>query len=171
MRSSSAKSVSVLDPWVLRSAPVWPRSFGSNFSARQLEYNAGSFHSHYQSGHQLCPVAVMRELKERFPELGIITDVALDPFTSHGQDGLIDNSGYVVNDETVDVLVKQALSQRHKAVLVSERSCKTWLARYGIKAPAASAPGASGVVSPTIHKRPATHRITHRVLKRPSGVR
>ena len=49
-------------------------------------------------------------LKERFPELGVITDVALDPFTSHGQDGLIDDSGYVVNDETVDVLVKQALS-------------------------------------------------------------
>ena len=50
-------------------------------------------------------------LKERFPELGVITDVALDPFTSHGQDGLIDEDGYVVNDETVDVLVKQALSQ------------------------------------------------------------
>jgi porphobilinogen synthase len=49
-------------------------------------------------------------LKERLPELGVITDVALDPFTSHGQDGLIDESGYVVNDETVDVLVKQALS-------------------------------------------------------------
>jgi porphobilinogen synthase len=49
-------------------------------------------------------------LKKRFPELGVITDVALDPFTSHGQDGLIDDSGYVVNDETVDVLVKQALS-------------------------------------------------------------
>ena len=49
-------------------------------------------------------------LKERFPELGVITDVALDPFTSHGQDGLIDETGYVVNDETVDVLVKQALS-------------------------------------------------------------
>jgi len=49
-------------------------------------------------------------LKARFPELGIITDVALDPYTSHGQDGLIDESGYVVNDETVDVLVKQALS-------------------------------------------------------------
>jgi porphobilinogen synthase len=49
-------------------------------------------------------------LKERFPELGIITDVALDPFTSHGLDGLIDETGYVVNDETVDVLVKQALS-------------------------------------------------------------
>ena len=49
-------------------------------------------------------------LKERFPDLGVITDVALDPFTSHGQDGLIDGSGYVINDETVDVLVKQALS-------------------------------------------------------------
>jgi porphobilinogen synthase len=49
-------------------------------------------------------------LKQRFPELGVITDVALDPYTSHGQDGLIDESGYVVNDETVDVLVKQALS-------------------------------------------------------------
>jgi porphobilinogen synthase len=49
-------------------------------------------------------------LKERYPELGVITDVALDPFTSHGQDGLIDETGYVVNDETVDVLVKQALS-------------------------------------------------------------
>jgi len=49
-------------------------------------------------------------LKERFPELGVITDVALDPFTSHGLDGLVDETGYVVNDETVDVLVKQALS-------------------------------------------------------------
>ena len=49
-------------------------------------------------------------LKTRFPELGVITDVALDPFTSHGLDGLIDDKGYVVNDETVDVLVKQALS-------------------------------------------------------------
>ncbi len=49
-------------------------------------------------------------LKKRFPELGVITDVALDPFTSHGLDGLIDDKGYVVNDETVDVLVKQALS-------------------------------------------------------------
>lgn len=52
----------------------------------------------------------VRALKERFPELGVITDVALDPFTTHGQDGLIDDSGYVLNDETVDVLVQQALS-------------------------------------------------------------
>jgi len=49
-------------------------------------------------------------LKKAIPELGVITDVALDPFTSHGQDGLIDDAGYVVNDETVEVLVKQALS-------------------------------------------------------------
>ena len=52
----------------------------------------------------------VRELKKAFPELGVITDVALDPFTSHGQDGLIDGSGYVLNDETVEVLAKQALS-------------------------------------------------------------
>lgn len=52
----------------------------------------------------------VRALKKKLPELGVITDVALDPFTVHGQDGLIDESGYVVNDETIDVLVKQALS-------------------------------------------------------------
>jgi len=51
-----------------------------------------------------------RAVKAAFPELGVITDVALDPFTSHGQDGLIDASGYVLNDETIEVLVKQALS-------------------------------------------------------------
>jgi porphobilinogen synthase len=52
---------------------------------------------------------VVSELKKRFPELGIITDVALDPYTSHGQDGLIDDQGYVLNDETVEVLAQQAL--------------------------------------------------------------
>ena len=52
----------------------------------------------------------VRAIKQACPELGVITDVALDPFTSHGQDGLIDTSGYVMNDETVEVLVKQALS-------------------------------------------------------------
>ena len=51
-----------------------------------------------------------RALRARFPELGIITDVALDPFTTHGQDGIIDENGYVLNDITVDALVKQALS-------------------------------------------------------------
>jgi porphobilinogen synthase len=52
----------------------------------------------------------VRALKQRFPELGVITDVALDPYTSHGQDGLVDEHGYVVNDETVEALVRQALS-------------------------------------------------------------
>jgi len=57
----------------------------------------------------LIPRAVAL-LKKKLPNLGIITDVALDPYTSHGQDGLIDNNGYVLNDETIEVLVKQALS-------------------------------------------------------------
>ena len=52
----------------------------------------------------------VRELKRNFSDLAVITDVALDPFTSHGQDGLIDNDGYVMNDETVEVLIKQAIS-------------------------------------------------------------
>jgi porphobilinogen synthase len=52
---------------------------------------------------------VVRALKREFPELGVITDVALDPYTSHGQDGLIDDSGYVLNDETLAVLARQAL--------------------------------------------------------------
>ena len=52
----------------------------------------------------------VRAVKTAFPDLGVITDVALDPFTTHGQDGLIDDSGYIINDETVEVLVKQALS-------------------------------------------------------------
>jgi len=58
----------------------------------------------------LVPRAV-RELKARFPELGILTDVALDPYTSHGQDGVLDANGYVLNDETTPLLVKQALAQ------------------------------------------------------------
>jgi len=52
---------------------------------------------------------VVRELKRRFPELGVLTDVALDPYTSHGQDGLLDDQGYIVNDPTVAVLRRQAL--------------------------------------------------------------
>jgi len=55
-------------------------------------------------------------VKNAVPELGIISDVALDPFTSHGQDGLLDDNGYVLNDETVDVLVKQALSHAKAGV-------------------------------------------------------
>jgi porphobilinogen synthase len=58
----------------------------------------------------LVPRAV-RALKDRFPQLGLLTDVALDPFTSHGQDGLLDDSGYILNDETVAVLREQALVQ------------------------------------------------------------
>ena len=58
----------------------------------------------------LVPRAV-RALKQRFPELGVMTDVALDPYTTHGQDGVIDESGYILNDETIDVLVQQALVQ------------------------------------------------------------
>ena len=58
----------------------------------------------------LIPRAVAT-LKKRFPELGVMTDVALDPYTSHGQDGVIDGSGYILNDETLDILVKQALAQ------------------------------------------------------------
>jgi porphobilinogen synthase len=56
----------------------------------------------------LVPRAV-RELKQRFPELGIMTDIALDPYTSHGQDGVIDEDGYVLNDETSAILVRQAI--------------------------------------------------------------
>jgi len=52
----------------------------------------------------------IREVKKRFPEMGVITDVALDPYTIHGQDGLVDKAGYVVNDETLVVLEKQAIS-------------------------------------------------------------
>jgi porphobilinogen synthase len=59
---------------------------------------------------------VVRELKKNFPQLGVMTDVALDPFTSHGQDGLPDDTGYILNDETVKLLVKQALVQAQAGV-------------------------------------------------------
>jgi porphobilinogen synthase len=59
---------------------------------------------------------VVRELKKRFPELGVMTDVALDPFTSHGQDGLLDDNNYILNDPTVEILVKQALTQAEAGV-------------------------------------------------------
>ena len=55
-------------------------------------------------------------LKKRFPELGVITDVALDPYTTHGQDGVLDATGYVLNDETVAILEKQALVQAEAGV-------------------------------------------------------
>ncbi|MEC4721553.1 porphobilinogen synthase [Noviherbaspirillum sp. CPCC 100848] len=63
----------------------------------------------------LVPRAV-RELKQRFPELGLLTDVALDPYTSHGQDGILNADGYVLNDETTSILVKQALVQADAGV-------------------------------------------------------
>ena len=63
----------------------------------------------------LVPRAV-RELKKRFPQLGLLTDVALDPYTSHGQDGLLDDSGYILNDPTVAVLRHQALVQAEAGV-------------------------------------------------------
>ncbi|WP_307658924.1 porphobilinogen synthase [Variovorax paradoxus] len=59
---------------------------------------------------------VVAALKSRFPELGVMTDVALDPYTSHGQDGLLDDTGYILNDATVEVLVKQALTQSQAGV-------------------------------------------------------
>ena len=59
---------------------------------------------------------VVRELKKRFPELGVMTDVALDPFTSHGQDGVLDDNGYILNDETLEMLVQQALTQAEAGV-------------------------------------------------------
>lgn len=63
----------------------------------------------------LIPRAV-KMLKQRFPELGIITDIALDPYTLHGQDGVVDEQGYVLNDETNEILVKQALAHAHAGV-------------------------------------------------------
>lgn len=63
----------------------------------------------------LCQRAV-RALKQRFPELGVMTDVALDPFTVHGQDGIIDEAGYVLNDVTVEALVRQAVSHAEAGV-------------------------------------------------------
>ena len=59
---------------------------------------------------------VVTALKRRFPELGVMTDVALDPYTSHGQDGVIDADGYILNDETIAVLERQALTQAHAGV-------------------------------------------------------
>src|SRR5437868_10201782 len=59
---------------------------------------------------------VVKLLKKRFPELGIMTDIALDPYTSHGQDGVVDRSGYILNDVTLKALKKQALVQAEAGV-------------------------------------------------------
>ena len=63
----------------------------------------------------VIPRAV-RELKKRFPDLGVLCDVALDPYTSHGQDGVLDENGYVINDETIEILVAQARAQAEAGV-------------------------------------------------------
>ena len=74
----------------------------------------------------LIPRAV-GALKKRFPELGIMTDVALDPYTSHGQDGVIDRTGYIINDVTLDVLEKQALAQAEAGVdIVAPSDMMDW---------------------------------------------
>ena len=59
---------------------------------------------------------VVRALKQHFPELGVMTDVALDPFTNHGQEGLLDEAGYILNDETTEMLVQQAMTQADAGV-------------------------------------------------------
>jgi porphobilinogen synthase len=90
----------------------------------------------------LVPRAV-RELKKRFPGLGILTDVALDPYTSHGQDGLLDDSGYIVNDSTVTVLTQQALVQAEAGV--------------DIVAPSDMMDGRIGVIRTALESRGAVH--------------
>ena len=90
---------------------ITPSSGKRDFNARMARC-ARPFSSHAAAAWHddgLCQRAV-RALKARFPQLGVITDVALDPYTSHGQDGLLDDSGYVLNDETVEALVMQAMS-------------------------------------------------------------
>jgi porphobilinogen synthase len=86
---------------------------------------------------------VVRELKKRFPELGILTDVALDPFTTHGQDGVLDANGYVLNDETVKVLTQQALVQAEAGV--------------DIVAPSDMMDGRIGAIRSTLEKRGHIH--------------
>ena len=62
----------------------------------------------------------IRALRERFPDLGVISDVALDPFTTHGQDGILDDDNYVMNEETVDALVRQAISHADAGAQIVE---------------------------------------------------
>lgn len=95
--AQEAKVVAELGIPAIALFPVTPQQAKSEFA--EEAYNADG----------LAQRAI-RVVKEAAPELGVITDVALDPFTTHGQDGIIDNSGYVLNDRTVETLVKQALS-------------------------------------------------------------
>jgi porphobilinogen synthase len=86
---------------------------------------------------------VVSALKARFPELGVMTDVALDPYTSHGQDGLLDDTGYILNDETVEVLVRQALAQAEAGV--------------DIVAPSDMMDGRIGAIRAALEKQGAIH--------------
>ena len=86
---------------------------------------------------------VVRELKKRFPDLNLMTDVALDPYTSHGQDGVLDASGYIINDETVALLTDQALPQAQAGV--------------DIVAPSDMMDGRIGAIRAALESRGAVH--------------
>jgi porphobilinogen synthase len=86
---------------------------------------------------------IAAQLKQRFPELGVLTDVALDPYTTHGQDGVIDSSGYVLNDETIAVLTQQALLQAQAGV--------------DIVAPSDMMDGRIGAIRAALEQNGATH--------------
>ncbi len=86
---------------------------------------------------------VVRSLKKNFPELGVMTDVALDPYTTHGQDGLIDETGYILNDETIEMLVKQMLAHAEAGV--------------DIVAPSDMMDGRIGVIRDTLESRGFIH--------------
>ena len=86
---------------------------------------------------------IARQLKQRFPQLGVLADVALDPYTTHGQDGVIDSSGYVLNDETIDILTRQALLQAQAGV--------------DIVAPSDMMDGRIGAIRSTLEKSGAIH--------------
>ncbi|MGZ9060227.1 MAG: porphobilinogen synthase, partial [Burkholderiaceae bacterium] len=88
-------------------------------------------------------VRTARQLKQRFPELGVLTDVALDPYTTHGQDGVIDAAGYVLNDETIAILTQQALLQAQAGV--------------DIVAPSDMMDGRIGAIRAALEKNDATH--------------
>ena len=88
-------------------------------------------------------VRIARQLKQRFPELGVLTDVALDPYTTHGQDGVIDAAGYVLNDETIAILTQQALLQAQAGV--------------DIVAPSDMMDGRIGAIRTALEKNGATH--------------
>jgi porphobilinogen synthase len=105
---------------------------------------------------------VVAALKARFPELGVMTDVALDPYTSHGQDGLLDDSGYILNDPTVEVLVKQALTQSQAGARRSRRAATctrgSWPTAPSTRAPSTARSATRSARPPTSAR--ATRRST-----------